>query len=275
MIDLINPARFVTLLRSKIKENNEILKAFGAAPLSFAQVHQAYRKAGDRLEGFVTNTVVLLHKAMQRGASILFEGAQGTFLDIDHGTYPFVTSSNTTAGGACTGSGVPPHRMDRVIGVVKAYATRVGEGPLPTENQEIADLLHSMGREFGATTGRPRRCGWFDAVASHHAAIINGVDELAVTNLDGLDRVETIKMCIGYQASLSRLDYVPADIELLAKCQPVYAEFPGWLTSTSHCRKWMDLPPKARSYLKALAELTGAKLKIVSIGPAREQTIVL
>jgi adenylosuccinate synthase len=243
--------------------------------LSFPQVHAAYRQAGDRLEGFVTNTVVLLHKAMQRGASILFEGAQGTFLDIDHGTYPFVTSSNTTAGGACTGSGVPPHRMDRVIGVVKAYTTRVGEGPLPTENQEIADLLHSMGREFGATTGRPRRCGWFDAVASHHAAIINGVDELAVTNLDGLDRVETIKMCVGYQASLSRLDYVPADIELLAKCQPVYAEFPGWLTCTSHCRKWTDLPQKARSYLKAMAELTGAKLKIVSIGPARAQTIVL
>jgi hypothetical protein len=133
---------------------------------------------------------------MRRGESILFEGAQGTFLDIDHGTYPFVTSSNTTAGGACTGSGVAPHRMDRVVGVMKAYTTRVGEGPLPTESAEIADMLHAMGREFGATTGRPRRCGWFDAVATHHAAIINGIDELAVTNLDGLDNVATIKVCI-------------------------------------------------------------------------------
>jgi adenylosuccinate synthase len=154
MIDLINPDRFEALLRFKIKENNEILKALGAKPLSFARVHAAYRAAGDHLKPFVTNTVVLLHEAMRRGESILFEGAQGTFLDIDHGTYPFVTSSNTTAGGACTGSGVAPHRMDRVVGVMKAYTTRVGEGPLPTESAEIADMLHAMGREFGATTGR-------------------------------------------------------------------------------------------------------------------------
>jgi adenylosuccinate synthase len=273
MIDLIAPDRFEALLRVKIKENNEILRAFGAKPLSFAKVHAEYRAAGDRLKPYVTNTVVLLHEATRRNAEVLFEGAQGTFLDIDHGTYPFVTSSNTTAGGACTGSGVAPHRMERVVGVMKAYTTRVGEGPLPTESAEIADLLHGMGREFGATTGRARRCGWFDAVATHYATIINGIDELAVTNLDGLDTVENIKVCIAYRAGTGRLDYMPADIELLGKCQPVYAEFPGWCAPTTHCRTWKELPRAARNYLKALAELTGARLSMVSVGPDREQTI--
>ena len=273
MVDLINQERFAAALRVKIKENNEILKAFGAKPLSFARVHEEYRAAGDRLRPFDTNTVALLHEAIQRGENILFEGAQGTFLDIDHGTYPFVTSSNTTAGGACTGSGVAPNRMDRVVGVMKAYTTRVGEGPLPTESPEIADMLHAMGREFGATTGRPRRCGWFDAVAVRYAAILNGIDELAVTNLDGLDTVETIKVCVGYRAGLKRVDFIPADIELLGKCQPEYAEFPGWLTPTNRVKSWKALPVKARNYLRALAELSGARLRIVSVGPARDQTI--
>ncbi len=275
VIDLINPARFEAKLRAKIKENNDILKAFGAEPLAFRKVHTAYRRAGDALKPHVSNTVILLHQLMQKGKSILFEGAQGTFLDIDHGTYPFVTSSNTTAGGACTGSGIPPHRMDRVVGVVKAYTTRVGEGPLPTENAEIADLLHSMGREFGATTGRPRRCGWFDAVASRHATMVNGIDDLAVTNLDGLDTLEVIRVCIAYRVGHQQFDYVPNDIELLARCEPVYADFPGWKCAVSKIRRWKDLPAKARTYLKALAELTGTKLSIVSVGPAREQTLFL
>ncbi|MGO9201082.1 MAG: adenylosuccinate synthase [Limisphaerales bacterium] len=275
VIDLINPERFKGLLRAKIKENNEILRAFGAKPLSFEGVHAAYRAAGDFLKPFVANTVVLLHHAAQRGEDILLEGAQGTFLDIDHGTYPFVTSSNTTAGGACTGSGLPPHRMDRVVGVMKAYTTRVGEGPLPTENAEIADMLHAMGREFGATTGRPRRCGWFDAVASRHACMVNGIDELAVTNLDGLDSVQRIKVCIAYRDGPTRYDYVPNDIEVLGRCQPVFAEFPGWRTPTSNARQWKALPAKARSYLKALADLTGARLAIASVGPGRQQTILL
>jgi adenylosuccinate synthase len=273
VLDLINPERFKAQLAIKIKENNEILKAFGAQPLSFETVHNTYRAAGDYLRPFVANTVVLLHEAMQRGDDILFEGAQGTFLDIDHGTYPFVTSSNTTAGGACTGSGVPPHRMDRVVGVMKAYTTRVGEGPLPTENAEVAGMLHAMGREFGATTGRPRRCGWFDAVAVRHATMVNGIDELAVTNIDGLDTVETIKVCIGYRDGSKRYDFVPNDIAVLSRCQPVYAEFPGWKTPTHKARKWKDLPAKTRSYLKAIAELSGAKLAIASVGPSRDQTI--
>ena len=273
VIDLINPIRFERQLKLKIKENNEILKAYGAKPLSFKQVHKAYRAAGDEIREFVTNTVVYLHEATRKGKDILFEGAQGTFLDIDHGTYPFVTSSNTTAGGACTGSGIPPHRMDRVVGVMKAYTTRVGEGPLPTENAEIADLLHSMGREFGATTGRPRRCGWFDAVATRHATMVNGIDELAVTNLDGLDSLDVIRVCIGYQVGRSRFDHIPNDIELLAKCDPIYVDFPGWKTPTTKAKKWKDLPGKARTYLTALAELTGAKLSIVSVGPSRDQTV--
>src|SRR2546427_4470474 len=275
LIDLINPSRFEHLLKLKIKENNEILKAFGAKPLSFPQVHKAYRAAGDQLRPFVANTVVLLHEATRRGKNILFEGAQGTFLDIDHGTYPFVTSSNTTAGGACTGSGVPPHRMDRVVGVMKAYTTRVGEGPLPTESAEIADMLHAMGREFGATTGCARRCGWFDAVATRQATMVNGIDELAITNVDGLDTLEVIKACVGYRIGTRRYGYVPNDIELLSKCQPVYAEFPGWRTPTHDIRHWKELPARARAYLKAIAELTGARLAIASIGPAREQTIFL
>jgi adenylosuccinate synthase len=273
MIDLINADRFEGQLKSRIKENNEVLKAFGARPISFAEVHAAYRAAGDRLRPFVTNTVVMLNQATDRGENILFEGAQGTFLDIDHGTYPFVTSSNTTAGGACTGSGVAPHRMDRVVGVMKAYTTRVGEGPMPAENPEIADMLHAMGREFGATTGRARRCGWFDSVATRHATMVNGIDELAVTNLDGLDTLESIKVCIGYRIGSTRYDYMPNDIAILAQCEPIYADFPGWVTPTSHIREWKKLPPKARSYLKAIAELTGAKLFIASVGPSREQTI--
>jgi adenylosuccinate synthase len=275
VIDLINEPRFELLLKDRIREHNEVLKAFGAKPLSFKKVHEAYRTAADQLRPFVTNTVVMLHQATRRRAKILFEGAQGTFLDIDHGTYPFVTSSNTTAGGACTGSGVPPNRMDHVVGVMKAYTTRVGEGPLPTENAEIADMLHAMGREFGATTGRPRRCGWFDAVATRHAAMVNGIDRIAITNIDGLDTVETIKVCTAYRCGSNRYEYVPNDIEALSKCKPVYKQFPGWQIPTHHIREWKHLPANARKYLRALAELTGAKLSIASVGPGREQTIFL
>jgi adenylosuccinate synthase len=206
---------------------------------------------------------------------MLFEGAQGTFLDLDHGTYPFVTSSNTTSGGASTGSGVPPNRMDRVIGVMKAYTTRVGEGPLPTENAEIADMLHAMGREFGATTGRARRCGWFDSVATRHATMVNGIDELAITNIDGLDSLETIKVCVAYRDGKSTFDHMPNDVAVLARCQPVYVEFEGWKRSTEKCKTWKDLPPKCRQYLKAISELTDARLVIASVGPGREQTIFL
>ncbi|MCX7824462.1 MAG: adenylosuccinate synthase [Verrucomicrobiae bacterium] len=275
VIDLMKPERFSEKLRQKVEENNEILKAFGAQPLSFEEINASYLEAGKRLRPFVANTVVYLHEALKKRKSVLFEGAQGTFLDIDHGTYPYVTSSNTTAGGACTGSGVPPHRMDTVVGVVKAYTTRVGEGPLPTEDNMIGDLLHGLGREFGATTGRPRRCGWFDAVAVRYAAMINGIDQLAVTNLDGLDTVAKIKMCVAYKAGGRTYETIPNDLDVLKQCQPVYIEFDGWLGDTSGAKDFDDLPKKARGYLKKLAALTGTKMSIVSIGPRREQTIVL
>src|SRR5205814_3559444 len=185
------------------------------------------------------------------------------------------TSSNTTAGGACTGTGVPPHRMDRVVGVMKAYTTRVGEGPLPTEDRHLAEMLHSLGREFGATTGRARRCGWFDAVATRYATMINGIDELAITNLDGLDDVDPIRICVGYRLNGKRLDVPPCDALQLDNCEPIYEEMPGWKKSTRSARKWSGLPKQARSYLKRISELTGAKLSIVSVGPTRAETIML
>jgi adenylosuccinate synthase len=273
LVDLLQPERFERRLRERVREYNAGAAAGGAPRLSFAKVHAEYQAAGGQLRPHVINTVRYLHERLQGGARLLFEGAQGTFLDIDHGTYPYVTSSNTTAGGACTGSGVPPNRMDRIVGVMKAYTTRVGEGPLPSENAEIADLLHGLGREFGATTGRPRRCGWFDAVVSRQAAMINGINELAITNIDGLDTLETLRICVAYRVGRQRFDLVPNDIELLSRCEPVYAEFPGWRQPTDRARTWSELPLKCRKYLKALAELTGAPVRIVSVGPGREQTL--
>jgi adenylosuccinate synthase len=273
--DLMQPILFAKKLQAKIRENNSILQALGAKPINYREVHQTYLAAGEKLRPFVTNTVVYLHRALQRGKEILFEGAQGTFLDIDHGTYPYVTSSNTTAGGACTGTGVPPHRMDRVVGVMKAYTTRVGEGPLPTEDRDLAQMLHSLGREFGATTGRARRCGWFDAVATRYALMINGIDELAVTNLDGLDDVDPIRICVGYRLNGKRLEVPPCDALQLENCEPIYEEMRGWKQSTTSAKKLSQLPLKARNYVKRLGKLTGAKISIVSIGPKRAQTIFL
>jgi adenylosuccinate synthase len=275
MGDLVQPEVFREKLKRRITDNNAVLKAFGAKPLNYKDVLAAYEVAAKKLAPFVANTVVYLHNALKTGKEILFEGAQGTFLDIDHGTYPFVTSSNTTAGGACTGSGVPPHRMDRVLGVMKAYTTRVGEGPFPTENAEISDFLHGLGREFGATTGRARRCGWFDAVATRYAGMVNGIDEVAVTNLDGLDSMAKIKVCVAYKVGRKQLEVPPSDSELLARCEPVYEEHDGWQTPTDKCKKWSDLPKKAQAYLKHIASLSGAKLTIASVGPNRDQTILL
>src|ERR1043166_3431596 len=275
MSDLMQPIVFGKKLQAKIRENNSILQALGASPINYREVEQSYLEAGKKLQPFVTNTVVYLHRALQRGKEILFEGAQGTFLDIDHGTYPYVTSSNTTAGGACTGSGVPPHRMDLVLGVMKAYTTRVGEGPLPTEDRHVAEMLHALGREFGATTGRARRCGWFDAVASRYATMINGIDELAITNLDGLDSLDSIRVCVAYRLNGKRLDVPPCDAAQLDNCEPVYKEIRGWNQSTHSARTLSQLPAAAKDYVRYISELTGARLSIVSVGPARGETIIL
>lgn len=275
MGDLTHPKTFSEKFQAKVEENNKILEAFGEKPIDFLKVKKAYLSAARKLAPYITNTVVYLHEAIKAGRNILFEGAQGTFLDLDHGTYPYVTSSNTTAGGACTGTGVPPHRIDRVIGVMKAYTTRVGEGPFPTENQEISAMLHAMGREFGSTTGRPRRCGWFDSVATRYSSMINGIDELAVTNLDGLDYVKNIKVCVAYKLGTKTLTVPPSDMRELKRCVPVLVELPGWNASTAQARTFRELPAKARNYLKKIASLTGPRLSMVSVGADREQTIRL
>ena len=273
--DLLRPDVLKVKLTQRIKENNALLKSLGAPTLNAKKIINDTLDAAEVLRPFITNTVMFLHRALEMKTNMLFEGAQGTFLDIDHGTYPYVTSSNTTSGGACTGSGVPPHRIDKVMGVLKAYTTRVGEGPFTTEDDALSDRFHAMGREFGATTGRARRCGWFDAVSTRYSVILNGIDELAITNLDGLDGVESIKLCVAYRLDGKVLDFPPTDSEHLSRCEPVYIEMPGWLKSTEEAKKFSDLPPKARAYVKKIAELTGAKLSIVSIGPARAQTIRL
>src|SRR6266403_1516647 len=275
MSDLMQPIVFSKRLQATVIEYNSMLQALGAKPVSFREVNESYLAAGEKLRPFVGNTVVYLHRAMERGKKILFEGAQGTFLDIDHGTYPYVTSSNTTAGGACTGTGVPPHRMDLVVGVMKAYSTRVGDGALPTEDRQLAETFHKRGREFGATTGRKRRCGWFDAVATRYATMINGIDERAITNLDGLDQVEPIRICVGYQLYGKPLDVPPCDASQLANCEPVYEEVRGWNASTHSARTFSQLPSAARKYVRYISELTGGKLSMLSVGPGRGETIVL
>jgi adenylosuccinate synthase len=216
--------------------------------------------------------VTLAHRAVAAGKRILIEGAQGTFLDVDHGTYPFVTSSHCTAGGACTGTGVPPTAIQRVVGVLKAYTTRVGGGPFVTEDGSLGHLLHGMGREFGSTTGRARRCGWFDAVLVRRAVQLNGVTEMAITNLDGLDGLEKIPVCVGYRLKGKILHEPPVEASDWARCRPVYRVFEGWCEPTTEARHWKDLPRKARIYLSAISEMVGAPLGIISVGAGREQT---
>ncbi len=273
MADLSQPGAFLDRLTIMIEDANVILDAGGDPPLDADVVGRACLEAGERLLPHVANTVTWLKDAIDSGKNLLFEGAQGTYLDIDHGTYPFVTSSNTTAGGACTGSGVPPHRIDTVVAVAKAYTTRVGEGPFITEDDALGERFHAMGREFGATTGRARRCGWFDAILVRYANIVNGTHRLAVTNLDGLDDLETIRVCTAYELDGSRIDVPPSTAAEWKRCNPVYEEFPGWRSDITTCRSYGELPENARRYLGVLAELTGARVSLVGVGPDRKQTI--
>jgi adenylosuccinate synthase len=275
MGDLLQP-ELADRLNERIREKNRLLAGEGTAPLEAEEIIAAYQRAARELRPYVADTVTLLNQAAARGERILFEGAQGTMLDLDCGSYPFVTSSSTTAGGACTGTGVPPKRIDRVVGVVKAYTTRVGEGPFPTElTDEIGAQLRETGREFGATTGRPRRCGWFDAVVARYAAMVNGIDCWAVTKLDVLDRLETIRIGVAYECQGRRLDTVPATAGALAACRPVYEDWPGWRESTQEITRFEALPEKARAYLRRLVELTGVPIGLLSLGPRRDSTITL
>lgn len=228
------------------------------------------------LKKYVKDTSLLLNEAIKNGKNILFEGAQATLLDVDYGTYPYVTSSNATAGGACTGSGVGPTKIDHVIGVVKAYTTRVGEGPFPTElHTEIGEAIRIKGHEYGATTGRPRRCGWFDAIGVKYAVRINGMDSLAITKLDVLNDLEKIKICVGYEYQGEKINEFPKSLKVLRECRPIYEELPGWQQEISDIRSYDDLPRQVKDYLALIIELTQTKIGLISVGPQREQTILL
>ena len=225
----------------------------------------------------VTDTSVLINGAIRQNRKVLFEGAQGTLLDIDHGTFPFVSSSSPSSGGACAGSGVGPTQIGKVVGVVKAYSTRVGEGPFPTElpDELVSQLRDGRGREYGVTTGRPRRCGWFDGVISEYSVRINGVNALVVMKLDVLDQLETIKICTGYRYRNSVIKEFPASLKALAECTPVYQELPGWLCDTTQARELNDLPPKARDYLSHISDLAQASIAMVSVGWRRDETVMI
>ena len=272
---LLDADRLPAKLRTIIKDKNDILtRIYGQEAMDEAPIVEAAIAMGERLAPYATDTSVYLAEAMDRGKNVLFEGSQGTLLDIDHGTYPFVTSSNTTAGGACTGSGIGPTRISEVVGVVKAYTTRVGNGPFPTElEDETGKLIRDTGHEYGATTGRPRRCGWLDAVILRMSARINGLSSLAVTRLDILDVLPEIKICTHYMHNGEKVEHFPSDLDILAACEPVYETLPGWETPTSSLRSWQDLPTNAQRYLTRIQELAATPIGIVSVGPDREETI--
>ena len=274
--DMLNPS-FLETVAADVEEANATLAAWGAQTLDVQACVADYTRAVETLKPYIADTVALVNAADRAGQSILLEGAQGTMLDIDFGTYPFVTSSSPTAGGACTGSGLSPRRIDRVVGVIKCYTTRVGAGPFPTElNDDMGEHLRQKGGEFGATTGRPRRCGWFDAVVGRYAAMVNGVDFWAMTKLDVLDELPTIKICTAYlRDDGTRYETFPSDLSVLERCTPVYEEMPGWQTPTSGCTRYEDLPLKARAYVERLVELIGGRLGVLSVGPARETTMRL
>jgi adenylosuccinate synthase len=274
MSDLFNQKKLVGKIESKVQKANSLLEGSDVEPLVTNQIIEELNSAASRLKPFICETTTYLHERIAEGKSLLFEGAQGTYLDIDHGTYPFVTSSNTTAGGACTGSGVSPRNIDNVTCVAKAYTTRVGSGPFITENQEFSDRMHGMGREFGATTGRKRRCGWFDAVLVKHACRLNGADQLAVTNVDGLDGIESIKICTSYELRGETITTPPADSEDWEDCTPNYEELPGWGDEITAGAESIDsLPKNADNYLDRLSELCETPVKIIGVGPDRKETL--
>lgn len=277
MLDLMNADGLRQQLEWTISYKNTILeKLYNLPPLDTEAVISEYLEYAERLRPFVVDTSLKIYDAVQKRRNILFEGAQGTLLDLDHGTYPYVTSSNPIAGGACVGTGLGPTMIDRVIGVSKAYTTRVGEGPFPTElDGETGKLLGDRGAEFGTTTGRKRRCGWFDAVIGRYAVRINGMDCMALTKLDVLDELEEIKVCVAYEIDGKRCEHFPRNAHQFARCQPIYKTFPGWKTPTTECRTLEDLPKQALDYLKFLAELMAVPIAIVSLGASRDQTIIV
>jgi adenylosuccinate synthase len=270
------------LLKSRIErglaEANRVIVLYGREPLRSDEIFDEISALAERMRPFVTDTTQILNRAIRDGKRVLLEGAQATLLDIDHGTYPFVTSSNPPAGGAAVGAGIPPHKISGVLGIVRTYTTRVGEGPFPTEmladEEDMAHLIRERGNEYGSVTRRPRRCGWFDAVATKYAADLNGFSSVALTKLDVLDALDEIRVCIGYRLDGREIDYFPAIASELRRIEPVYETLPGWKTSTLGVTKLEDLPENARNYVDFLSNSIGVEIGLISTGPERDQTII-
>ena len=264
------------VLAEKLKINLDFWKNFYGLDYSAEDLLHQYLEYGRKLKRYVTDTSLLVNRLMQEGKNILFEGAQGTLLDVDHGTYPFVTSSNAVAGGACTGTGIGPTKIGEVLGVAKAYITRVGQGPFPTEIQgKIGEILRKGGQEYGATTGRPRRCGWFDGVILRYAARVNGLDELILTKLDVLDLLDKIKICVGYKYREKLIQDFPFELERWERCQPVYEEMEGWKQDTSRIKIEKDLPKRTREYIRKIEEIGGLSIRRLSLNPERSEFLPL
>ena len=277
MVDLMDAEEFAIRLKQNIEEKNRLLAGiYGKEALDYNKVLNEYLGYADELRPYVTDTIYALHDSLQKGEKVLFEGAQATMLDVDFGTYPYVTSSHPLAGGVCIGAGVGPKAIGKVIGVVKAYTTRVGEGPFVTElHDETGNMIRERGHEYGTTTGRPRRTGWLDTVVVKYACQLSQIDCLAITRLDILDTLPSLKICTGYRYKGKPLHEYPASLKMLDAVEPVYEELPGWQQDISGIRRYEDLPLNARRYVERLSECSGARLGIISVGPDREQTIVL
>ena len=277
VIDLLRPDLFREKLRVNLSVFNYLLvNLYKADPLSEDKIFDEYMGYAKQLGKFVTDVSLLINREIEAGKNILLEGAQGTLLDIDHGTYPYVTSSNTIAGGACTGAGIGPTKIDRILGIVKAYTTRVGEGPFPTElNDELGESIRQRGGEFGATTGRPRRCGWLDILGLRYSVSINGLTGIGLTKMDILDGLEKINLCVGYKYDGKVYDTFTTDLDMLKRCEPVYEEMPGWKESTVGIKEFDRLPSNAKSYIKKIEYLLKTPIQIISTGPKRDEIIVL
>jgi len=277
MVDLLNPKVLSEKLKDNLKEKNEIFKkVYKHKGFDYDSIYKEYLNYGRLFAPYISNTALLLNQAIERKKDILFEGAQGTFLDIDFGTYPFVTSSSSTSGGACVGTGVSPAKIDKVIGVAKAYTTRVGEGPFPTEfSASFGKFMRERGNEFGSTTGRPRRCGWFDAIMVKEAVMLNGISELAIMKMDILDGLKEIKVCTAYKYKGKLMVEFPHDFQAISNLKPVYITLPGWQKVSLKPRIFRDLQPNAKAYLNKLSDILKTKISMISVGSAREDTIFL
>jgi adenylosuccinate synthase len=274
--DLINKDAFIKRAKANIDRKNEIIsKIYGEKPLNKEEIITKYLEYGDRIRPFVKDTTVIVYNEIKKGSKVLFEGAQGTLLDVDYGTYPYVTSSHPISGGVCVGAGIGPRSIDKVVGVCKAYTTRVGKGPFPTELlDDTGNYLREKGCEYGTTTGRPRRCGWLDLVVVQFASRLSGITDIAITKIDTLSGLDKIKACVGYELDGKAIEHFPASLDDLARCKPIYEEFEGWDDTIKKARKFEDLPSGAKKYIKRIEDLTEAKVSIISVGPNRDETIL-